>query len=170
MLQIAVTPITYDDFRAVLWEEPRGARSSLCRPISGETARQGVCSLDQFLALSTYPVWYLGPDGGDFNHHTSPDYHRILFRDALKLGNFRDLCSIDRYPENARRTDCRIILLHCRTCNHAAVIDGNHRITRLALGLEPQMDRMNLTIVVLSGTKWSADTPDMNKVCACLTP
>ncbi len=63
-----------------------------------------------------------------------------------------------------------VILLTCRGCKRSVIIDGNHRMTRLAKRLSSvstDVGDMPATVLELSGTRWSKKTPDMNIVCRC---
>lgn len=163
--------ISYNDFLCAVEREHCGTLSRNYRPAAGELAWVAECSLDGFLELETFPVWYILPGGeGRFEHWNAPTSRRIRFKDALERDDFRSECSRDRHPEVPSTSVTKVIVLHCTSCNHAAVIDGNHRLTQLALGLNPQNADRRVEVTGLSGSQWTESVPDMNKICACLAP
>jgi hypothetical protein len=163
-------PITYDAFRAAVDREQCGTRSKHARPLIDERAWQGECSVDEFLALEAYPVWYVGPEGGSGQFWDSRHHFRIRFREALQRADFRTEFSVDRQPTVPFSKGAPLIVLHCLTCGHAAVIDGNHRLTRLVLGLDNRNDFALVFVFGLSGSRWDRSVPDMNVICACIAP
>jgi hypothetical protein len=144
-----------------------GPQSAGKSPLAGESIWEANTTLRELLAAEVFPVWFLGPTGGDFEHWEYPEYRRILLRDALHRTDFVTECSNDRFPGSRLQEPFGVLLLHCTTCNHFAVIDGNHRLTRIAKGqLGPGLDA-ELHLSVVEGSKWSSLIPDMNKICAC---
>ena len=162
--------ISHAEFKEVCDNENCRANSQHFRPLEHEQIWRISASVRELLLLPLYPVWYLGATGGDFRHSHDPAYNRILFRDALERDDFRSECLEDRHPTSQITIPTNLIGLHCTTCGNFALIDGNHRLTRLALGLiEPGLNAQ-VILSVLSGSRWGDDVPDMNKVCACLAP
>jgi len=170
MRELNPTGIHYEEFRQHVIDEHCGTLSKFRRPIADEMVWRATTTLEFFLSLNVYPVWLLGPQGGSFHRWQSPDYRRILFRDALKRQDFRTECSLDRHPAERLRHPANVAVLHCTTCDHAAIIDGNHRLTILALNAPADQPSPKINVIGLSGSKWAPDTNDINKVCSCLAP
>lgn len=173
MLIPDVTEITYRQFVDVVQNQQCGTLSRCYRPLTGEVAWTGSCDYDQFLELPVFPVWYLGPTGGDYDHwdHTLyPDYRRILLRDAVHLDDYLHHVKAVHQELPPQNRPLHVILLHCRACGHAAIIDGNHRLTARARGTFRGADPNRVVMTGLSGLAWPATMHDMNKVCACLCP
>lgn len=159
--------ITRDEYLRRAELEKAGAQSIWALPLEGLAVWEASTTARELLAGDVFPVWFLGPTGGDFNHWEYPEYRRILFRDALFRTDFTTECGGNRHPGSVLTEPIGVMLIHCLTCGHFAVVDGNRRLTRLALGtLAPGLDAQ-LRVSVLAGSKWKASTPDMNKICAC---
>lgn len=173
MLIPEYSKITYEEFIGAVNAEGCGTLSKYCRPLLGEVAWRGECAPDEFLGLGVFPVWYLGPNGGDFRHWDQslhPDYKRIPLRDALRRGDFQRDCREDLHPSSPKNRQLHVLLLHCCTCAHAAIIDGNHRLAAWSRGEFRGDGTSRLRITGLSGLAWPSSMHDMNKVCRCLCP
>ena len=147
--------------------EQAGPQSIDAEPLAGLKSWEANTTARELIAEAVFPVWLLGPTGGDFDHWEYPEYRRILFRDALLRPDFIAECGKNRHSGSALVEPFGVLLVHCSNCGHFAVVDGNRRLTRLAQGtLAPGLDA-KLRVSVLEGSKWKASTPDMNKICAC---
>jgi hypothetical protein len=144
--------------------------SQSVRPLADESVWQAEISVADLLETELYPVWLLGPGGGDFDHWNDPAYRRIRFKDALNRPDFLAECARRRHPQSVLSEPFGVLALHCSTCGHAAVIDGNHRLAMLATGMLSPGRSARVQLTVVSGSAWPANTPDMMKICACLAP
>lgn len=173
MLVPEYSEIEYEAFLDVVWREGSGTLSKCWRPLAGEVAWQARCHYLEFLTLSVHPVWYLGPEGGDYkhwNHARYPHYRRILLRDALQRPDFLEHSRGDRSPDAPKNRPLHATLLHCTTCGHAAIIDGTHRLVAWHEGQFRGDSSSGILLTGLSGSVWPASMHDMNKVCRCLCP
>src|SRR5438128_820223 len=126
LLLIAATPITYEEFLSNVHRERSGTLSQSARPVGGGNAWRADCSIREFLAVATHPVWYTAPDGTGHAPWDRQDSRRILFRDALQLPDFCATFLENRHRDSRTLDSGQAIVLHCSACGHAAVIDGNH--------------------------------------------
>jgi hypothetical protein len=160
--------VPHAEFLRVAADEKCGTCSWQITPIAGMEVWQARLTVRELLAEKVFPVWLLGPSGGDFDHFNHPDYRRIRFSDALRRADFISECTKNRFPARVEPPSLQVLLLHCATCDHYAVIDGNHRLTRLWSGMLAPGPSAELTLTALTGTHWAPGTPDMMKICACL--
>ena len=163
------SPIPYEQFLERALAERCGARSWKFLPTENSQAWRGECSLQEFLDLLTIPAWYLGPSGGAYEFWNTPGYVRIRYREALEREDFRKAFSELRYPQSPLAQGASVLALHCSTCHHSAIIDGNHRLTRVALGLDSTNEVQQVHLTYLSGAEWRTTVPDMNKICGCIS-
>lgn len=131
--------------------------------------REATCTVAELLALPVHLMSYLLDNRMSTTHWDRTGSRRVLFRDALDHRDFADESPIDQHPDVPTQSPAKLLILHCTQCNDAALIDGNHRLARLALGIVGgAMSPVMLTRA--SGTDWTLDTPDMNRICRCLAP
>lgn len=159
------------DFRKMADLELCGTKSKNWAPLEGEIIWQARTTGEELVQGRVYPVWFLGPHGdGDFDNWENPLYRRIRLADALPLAGFQRDCLVDRFPGKLMEPPYRILLLHCSKCDNYAIIDGNHRLARLAHGQLPGGIKAELLLTVRTGSKWDPETPDISKICECISP
>jgi hypothetical protein len=158
------TPIAYQAFRQRSCAPTVGPLSKCCEPVADVSTWTASCTVAEFLKLKTFPVWYVAPNGVEAEW-CGATAHRIRFKDAVN--NYFFAAKFCQAPSGAAVIDkVDAIVFECTTCSHIAVIDGNHRLGWLA------RNNQNATVSLygLSGSRWSVNTPDMNVICACLSP
>lgn len=157
--------ITYAEFLNSANAAPVRTLSRTSRPEADERAWKGRLPVEEFLAHPVYPVWYVTPDAATQAAYNSPDARRVLFSAAIKRDDFTTRF-VSPPPDGTPLTAVPILALECTRCGHVAVLDGNHRLAYLALN-SPQA---SVDLIVLSGSRWPRETPDMAVICACLRP
>jgi hypothetical protein len=58
-----------------------------------------------------------------------------------------------------------LLVQYCSSCGRRVVIDGVHRIVRIAVEWP---EDVNLHVTELAGSRWPQNMPDMGVVCSCV--
>ena len=145
-----------------------GTLSQYHRPLSGETAWEADCTVKELLKMSLFPVSYLFDGVMSCEHWSVVEAKCVPYYDAIQRKDFLSyFYRSDSAPISADAR-IRVIFMECTTCRRIAVIDGNHRLTRMAVDYATTSTSPTVDIVCLSGASWPSDTPDLNRICACI--
>lgn len=141
------------------------ALSANSRPALDEQARIYKCTLGQLISTLTYSAGGTDAARSCFLNYDSPDAHPIRIEELVTcpvLVNIRlsECASLADQPLSA----ADIVTLHCLGCDRRIVIDGIHRLVRLA---HEKQYHASLTVTELAGAAWPINTPDFNLVCCC---
>jgi hypothetical protein len=161
--------VAYEAFLNRVSSERCGPLSCFSRPTNGEQVWEALCTVDELLDQPVHPVSYLANGSMNTDHWNHPLSRRVLFRDALERADFVSNFKEDRFPQAPQKNPIPLLLLHCSACDNSALIDGNHRLTRAAIGERGSRSSM-VSVLCVSGADWAPSTPDLNRICSCLAP
>lgn len=156
------TPIHYADFMKI-------CSDANCRPVPafvyprGAITSQYVQTLDNVLDGRTYICHYSDESRSTRLPYNDANAKKNLFRDWLAQPSLTTAVEQEsRVHQGTPLNQVQIITAHCAHCDCRIVIDGVHRLTRLA-----QESRFSEKVLIteISGL-WDPETPDFNVVCA----
>jgi hypothetical protein len=141
-----------------------------CRTISGRylplrdpIAREYVCSTAALLRLPTFLVRFTSRDGSRLVPHDDPEATPITIAEFAKNPSF--VGELLRNWDRSRRVfSAQLLVQHCSSCDHRAVIDGVHRLIHL---VSVGMLDADLYVTELSSPQWPPNMPDMKVICGC---
>lgn len=150
----------------------RRARHAGCRAIStnyrprqSEQARVFESTVGELISGPTYSAGGTDAARSAFRNYDDPAVCPIRIQElvacpALVAARLNENASLAHNP----LLTADLVTLHCVGCDRRIVIDGIHRIIRLAT--EERYDVL-VSITELSGAEWPINTPDLNIVCCC---
>lgn len=159
--------ITYEAFaRAVAAADCTAISVRYFRPLKGELARTFRCRVRPLLLGETYAAGGVDRTRAIFLDHTNAAAHPIRFEDVVGSPDLVKKLITDRAQlADIPLTEARLITIHCSGCDRRIVVDGTHRLARLAY--EGRHDA-ELIVIELSGASWPRQTPDLDLVCVCV--
>jgi hypothetical protein len=157
--------ITYEEFRRQVYTAGCTAISATFRPQSAELAHTFFISVGELLSGNTYSVRSANPARTAFADYKDPDACALRF-DELVASPLLIAKVLDERSALSSQplTEANIVALRCARCSRRIVVDGLHRLARLAS--ENAIDAP-VHVCELSGENWPIDTPDFNVVCVC---
>ena len=157
--------ISYEEFIGIVRKRVRTFfHYSDSRPKFDEKICRYDISVQDFLNYNIYSVWYVRSDNEREAETYNPTANKsIRFDEALKRKDYLEVYKkgrdLDRPIEKPE-----LVVLHCSGCDRKLVIDGNHRLTWLALDQDYQA---LLDVRELSGKTWPPKTKDIEMFCSC---
>lgn len=141
------------------------ASSAWWRPQQNEQASVYRTTVGEFLDGRTYSCRCADAERSMFVPYDAEVARATLFTEILEAPSLleRVLAECADYGSKPL-SEAPIVALHCAGCDRRIVVDGTHRLARLAI--EGRQDA-SLDVLELSGHKWHAQTPDFNLVCQC---
>lgn len=144
--------------------------SAHCRTISGrywpsEPAEitEYACTAQDFIAESSYVVQITSRDGSRLvlwdDHYATV----IRIEDFAKNPEFVEGLLGD-WDNDTPVCTAELIAQRCSSCGRTLVIDGVHRIVRIATQPEAEVQ---IRVTEIAGPSWPPGMPDMKTVCAC---
>lgn len=135
------------------------------RPLRGSLAVTYRCRAIDFINQETYLVRFTTPDGTALAQWDDPTAKPITVRVFVKNPMFVRSVNGDRDPNAyGPLPSAKLITMHCATCDRRVVIDGVHRLVRIA---SESIENAVLEVTELSGAAWPPNVPDMGKICRC---
>lgn len=157
--------ISYEDFQRRAHDAGCCALSVRYRPSQDETASVFATSVGALLLEETYSVKSANAERTSFMNYNDINAHALRFDDLVKTTSLCEQVLSERSEFAERQiTEANVISLRCSGCRRRIIVDGVHRLTRLAA--EGQIHAL-VNVVELTGRNWPLDTPDFNVVCTC---
>lgn len=159
--------ISYESFCQIRDSSRCTATSAWYIPNLDKRAYSYRSTVAEFLSECPYSCRCTNSDRTDFTNYDSPDAHATKFTDLLKSPRLVEILSRERseFIEHLLES-APILTLHCSGCDRRVIVDGLHRLVRMAV--ERRYSAV-LQVTELSGREWQPDTPDLNLVCECST-
>jgi len=164
MLQ-GYSKITYEEFRCRAKNAECGALSMEYRPRTDESASIFSMPLREILVANSYSVRSANSARSSFTDYNDQNalalsLEELVATEPLLRQLLEERCDLSDRQLN----EASVISLRCTGCDRNIIIDGLHRLTRLA---SESKDEAVIHVTELSGCNWPVETPDFNLVCAC---
>jgi hypothetical protein len=158
--------ISYEEFRRLAIDAGCRAISALCyRPGQDETASRFTISVGQLLSGRTYSVRSSNVERTSFVAYDDPSALALRFDDLVRSPILlNEIFKENNQYARVQIAEFSVTTLLCSGCGHRIVVDGNHRLARVA---DEGKSELIVSVVELSGRDWPAETPDFNVVCDC---
>ena len=157
--------ISYESFICRARQAGCRAHSAGYRPCQEETASEFSTSVGELLSEETYSVRSANAERTLFTDYTDINARALRFDELVRAIPLRELI-LGEHPDFAEHqiSEASVISLRCSGCRRRIIVDGVHRLTRLAA--EGKIHAL-VNVVELSGRNWPLGTPDFNIVCVC---
>ena len=121
--------------------------------------------MGELLSEDTYSVKSANAARTLFTSYNDTNARALRFDELVRAAPLREQVLRAR-SEFAKLeiTEASVISLRCSGCRRRIIVDGVHRLTRLAS--EGKIHAL-VNVVELSGHNWPLNTPDFNLVCVC---
>lgn len=132
-------------------------------PVGPASLSEYVCRASEFLNDSTFLVRFTSQDGSRIVPWNDTEATPITIKAFAQNQDFVDELFKNWGTEGEVRS-AQLLVQKCLTCRRSLVIDGVHRIVRIAV---TSMLDADLYVCELAGESWPPEMPDMRTVCAC---
>jgi hypothetical protein len=157
--------ITYEEFFRKARDAGSRSISLNYRPCQKEVAYTFSTSVGQLLSDKTYSVHSSNRERTSFTNYNDPNAIALRFDELVSAPLLLNKFLEEGVKfQNCQLTEANVVSLRCGGCNRRIIVDGVHRLVRLAS--EKQLEAI-VYVVELSGCKWPLETPDFNLVCVC---
>lgn len=157
--------ISYEDFQCRARNAGCRTLSVHYRPCQDETASIFSTSVGTLLSEETYSVKSANAARTSFTNYDDTNARALRFDELVKTTSLLEQVLRECSDFAGRQiTEASVISLRCSGCRRRIIVDGVHRLTRLA---SEGRIHVPVNVVELTGRNWPLDTPDFNVVCVC---
>ena len=157
--------ITYEEFVQTAIISGCTAISARYRPRDNEQASTFSATVGVLLSDETYSVRSANASRTVFTNNDDTQACPLRFDELVATPELIDQVLAERRnPEDQPLSKASVIVLRCTSCRRSIVVDGVHRLARLAA--EKQYTAP-VHVLELAGSNWPLNTPDFNIVCVC---
>lgn len=164
-MHLQPSAITYEEFRRRARAAGCRALSANYRPRQAEAASIFTTSLGQLLSDNTYSVHSSNAALTAFINYNDPNARALRVDEMVGAAPLLEqvLAEVAEFAK-CQLTEANVLSLRCSGCGRRIIVDGVHRLARLAA--EKQFEAL-VHVVELSGRSWPPETPNFNIVCVC---
>jgi hypothetical protein len=132
-------------------------------PVGPATLSEYVCRAGEFLSRPTYLVRFTNKDRSRLVPWHDSEATPITIDEFSRNQKFVEEL-LRGWEDGTAIHSAQLLVQTCSTCGRSLVIDGVHRIVRIAATKALDAE---LYISELAGVAWPPEMPDMGTVCAC---